>query len=265
MADPPGSSVASEVAWTTSKPAGARTEPASQARVSNGPGKREVRRGWPRAASGSGRSRRRAAGHQFDLGATRRPGQRVRVPAAGRARRCRSRPRPFAAAVRPSGGSGPCSLSSSGRPSRPEGAGGGGVAVEPARPSAHASQVKRPLDADPARPAASTSAPPSSTVDQGGRPVRRRPRADQHGAVAHHLGHGARRGGHHRHPGGHGLQRGEPEALVARRVGQHRRAAEGRVQGPVVEVAGPHDPVPHRRRVDGGQVPLDPPPVATRR
>ena len=109
-------------------------------------------------------------------------------------------------------------------------------------------------------------------------PSRTRPRAagqavgvagvDQPGPVADHLGDGPGRGGHHRHPGRHGLQRREAESLVPGRVGQHGRPAAGRRPGGVVEVAGPHDPVPRPatrpRPSANGSAPHPSPPTTTR-
>ena len=51
---PSGSSVATEVEWTTSKPGRALSTPRSQARVISGPGSGELWSGNPSAASGSG-------------------------------------------------------------------------------------------------------------------------------------------------------------------------------------------------------------------
>ena len=51
------------------------------------------------------------------------------------------------------------------------------------------------------------------------------PGVDQQRAVAEHLGQRAGPGGHDGHAGPHGLERREPESLVARGVGQHVRAA----------------------------------------
>ena len=53
-------------------------------------------------------------------------------------------------------------------------------------------------------------------------------------------------------PAARRLQRGEPEALVARREGEGRRAGEEGVAVVPVDPAGAHDAVPDRRAVDGG-------------
>ena len=55
-------------------------------------------------------------------------------------------------------------------------------------------------------------------------------RRHQDRPVADHLGNRARRRGHDRHPGRHGLERGEAEALVDRRVGEDGGARQQPVE-----------------------------------
>ena len=78
------------------------------------------------------------------------------------------------------------------------------------------------------------------------------PGRDQQGGVAEHLGQRPDRGGHDRHPDGHGLEGRESEPLVTGRVDEHGRA---RQQGP--DVVHPAE-APHPVAVGGaGDGPLE--------
>src|SRR5438552_18515509 len=63
------------------------------------------------------------------------------------------------------------------------------------------------------------------------------------GGLAEHAGQRPRSSGHDRYAGGHRLERSEAEALVARGIGEHRRAGQQVDPGLIIDEPEPHDPL----------------------